>query len=182
MNPFIILVALIVAIMVIPAVAPLFRRKSAQAVAAGSGGAALRGPKSPTIVSDVPFFGGGIPEDFPEDEFLRNTMETFVQLQAANDRGNLDAVRSRFTPEVFNTLSGQLQTRGGAPRSTEVRGLKAGLLEVVDAGDGPVASVRLHGQLHTDNGAQDFDEIWKVKLDQRDASPGWRVSGIRPVS
>ena len=182
MNPFDILVGLIVAIMVIPAAAPLFRRKSMQAAGADLAGSASRGPKSPTIVSDVPFYGGGIPDGFPEDDFLRHTMDVYVQLQAAKDQGKLDAVRARFTPEVADTLSGQLRAQGDAPRSTEVRELKSSLLEVVDANDSSVASVRLHGQLQTEKGAQDFDEIWQVKLDRRDASPVWRVSGIRPVS
>jgi predicted lipid-binding transport protein (Tim44 family) len=72
-----------------------------------------------------------IPADFPVDAFLRSAKMSFIRLQAANDRKDLNDIREYTTPEMFAEISMQLQERGNAAQTTDVTALNADLLEVV---------------------------------------------------
>jgi predicted lipid-binding transport protein (Tim44 family) len=123
---------------------------------------------------------GHIPADFPVEEFLRNGKRSFIRLQAANDRKDLDDIREFTTPEVFAEISMQLHERGDEPLKTEVDFIDAELLEVVTEGDYSIASVRFHGQVRENDGpAERVDEIWHVQKDLRDATARWLIAGIQ---
>ncbi len=125
-------------------------------------------------------FASNIPQDFPLDKFLRNAKSSFIRLQAANDRKDLDDIREYTTPEMFAEISMQLQERGDTAQKTDVISINAELLEVVEEGDYSVASVRFTGQLSENKGApENVDEIWHVQKDQRDDKSVWLISGIQ---
>lgn len=122
---------------------------------------------------------GHIPADFPTEEFLRNGKRSFIRLQAANDRKDLDDIREFTTPEVFAEISMQMHERGDETLKTEVDFIDAELLEVASEGDYSIASVRFHGQVSENGTAERVDEIWHVQKDMRDANARWLIAGIQ---
>ena len=121
-----------------------------------------------------------IPADFPVETFLRSAKTSFIRLQAANDRKDLDDIREYTTPEMFAELSMQLQERSNAPQKTNVISIQGDLLEVANEGDYAIASVRFTGQLQENNGAMEsVDEIWHVQKNLRDDKAVWLLSGIQ---
>ncbi|MEW5904523.1 MAG: Tim44-like domain-containing protein [Pseudomonadota bacterium] len=123
-----------------------------------------------------------IPADFPVESFLRSAKTSFIRLQAANDRKDLNDIREYTTPEMYAEISMQLQERGDAPQHTDVGFVNAELLEVVTENDLAVASVRLSGQLRENNGApENFDEVWHVQKDLKDEKSVWLLAGIQQV-
>jgi predicted lipid-binding transport protein (Tim44 family) len=141
---------------------------------------------------DIPVIGSGaaalnqdgvtstILPDFPVESFLRGAQATFIRLQAANDRKDLDDIREYTTPEVFAEIAMQIRERGDATQKTDVVKLNADLLEAVTEGDFTVASVRFTGEI-TENGGmpERFDEIWHVQHDTRSPKSGWLLAGIQ---
>lgn len=131
----------------------------------------------------VPAVSANIPGDFPVEEFLRNGKRSFIRLQAANDRKDLNDIREYTTPEMFAEISMQLQERGDAVQKTDVDFIDAELLEVANDGDYSIASVRFTGQIRENDGqAERFDEIWHVQKDLRDAKSSWLLAGIQQPS
>lgn len=165
---------------------PLLRKKSMQpAVHYADAGAPY-----PGAVQASDLAGGStpvaapanIPADFPVDSFLRSAKTSFIRLQAANDRKDLNDIREYTTPEMFAEISMQMQERGDAPQQTDIGFVNAQLLEVVTENDLAIASVRMSGQLRESNGApENFDEIWHVQKDLKDDKAVWLLSGIQQV-
>ena len=171
-----------------------FRKSRAQQPAmqyAGSGASSYQ-PES----RQQPFAGGSaanlapqvtsssnIPADFPAEAFLRSAKTSFIRLQAANDRKDLNDIREYTTPEMFAEISLQLQERGDAPQKTDVQTINTQIVEVVNEGDYAIASVRMSGQLSENNGVpENFDEIWHVQKNLRDEKAVWLLSGIQQVA
>lgn len=171
-----------------------FRKSQAQQPAmqyAGSGASSYQ-PES----RQQPFAGGSaathvppansssnIPADFPAEAFLRSAKTSFIRLQAANDRKDLNDIREYTTPEMFAEISLQLQERGDAPQKTDVQTINTQIVEVVNEGDYAIASVRMSGQLRENNGMpENFDEIWHVQKNLRDEKAVWLLSGIQQVA
>lgn len=124
-----------------------------------------------------------IPADFPVEAFLRSAKMSFIRLQAANDRKDLNDIREYTTPEMFAEISMQLQERGNAAQTTDVVVLNADLLEVVTENNHAIASVRMSGQLAENKGAPEaFDEIWHVQKDLQDDKAVWLLSGIQQIA
>lgn len=148
--------------------------------------------KKPTF--DIPPIGGastplivnpaaGVQADFPVDSFLRGAKGTFIRLQAANDRKDLDDIREYTTPEVFAEIALQMQERGDEVQKTDVIKLEASVLQAATEGDLSVASVRFTGEIAENGGAPErFDEIWNVQRDLRDAKSGWMLAGIQQTA
>jgi len=166
----------------------LFRR------AAPQGGMQYAGAGNTGSVQPMPFeamkLGAGeaapagpIPAGFDADGFLRQAKLNFVRLQAANDRGDMDDLKSFTTPEVFAELKMQFQERGRAAQQTDVVQLDAALLEVATEGGQHVASVRFSGLLREEAAAAPaaFDEIWHLTKPV-DGGFGWRVAGIQQIA
>ncbi len=126
---------------------------------------------------------GNIPQDFPVESFLRNAKMSFIRLQAANDRKDINDVREYTTPEIFAEISMQMQERGDVMQKTDVIAIHAELLEVVNEGDFLIASVRFTGQLRENNGVTEYvDEIWHVQKNPLDDKSVWLLAGIQQVS
>lgn len=144
---------------------------AAQAVAGGVGNAA------PVAQS------ANIPADFPVESFLRSAKTSFIRLQAANDRKDLNDIREYTTPEMFAEISMQLQERDNTPQKTDVLSINGQLLEVANEGDNAIASVRFTGQLSENNGTpENIDEIWHVQKNLRDDKSVWLLSGIQQTT
>ncbi len=132
---------------------------------------------SPAATKPAP---ANIPADFPVESFLRSARMSFIRLQAANDRKDLNDIREYTTPEMFAEISMQLQERGDEPQQTDVGFVNGELLEVVTEDDLAIASVRLSGQLRENNGApEQFEEIWHVQKDLKDDNSVWLLAGIQ---
>jgi len=137
------------------------------------------GSLAPAIAS----VAGNIPHDFPVESFLRNAKMSFIRLQAANDRKDMDDVREYTTPEIFAEISMQMQERGDAAQKTDVIAINAELLEVSNEGDFSIASVRFTGQLSENNGMpENVDELWHVQKNLRDGKSLWLLAGIQQAS
>lgn len=168
----------------------MFRKKQQPAMqyaGSASGNAGYQAPAQPvmsggsaTPVAHVA--AANIPADFPVDSFLRGAKTTFIRLQAANDRKDLNDIREYTTPEMYAEISMQMQERGDAAQKTDVGFVNASLLEVVTENDIATASVRMTGQIRENNGApENFDEIWHVQKDLKDDKAVWLLSGIQQV-
>ena len=139
-----------------------------------SGGSVSAAPASPA---------SNIPPDFPVESFLRSAKTSFIRLQAANDRKDLDDIREYTTPEMFAEISMQLQERSDTAQKTDVIAINGNLLEVANEGDYAIASVRFTGQLSENNDMpQNVDEVWHVQKDLRDDKAVWLLSGIQQVA
>ncbi len=154
-----------------------------QYAAAGTGyGAAPQPAPVVTHVSadTVPQSAANIPADFPVESFLRSAKMSFIRLQAANDRKDLNDIREYTTPGMFAEISMQLQERGDQAQQTDVGFVNAELLEVATENDLAIASVRLSGQLRENNGApENFEEVWHVQKDLKDDDSVWLLAGIQ---
>ncbi len=130
----------------------------------------------------APVAAANIPADFPVDSFLRGAKTTFIRLQAANDRKDLNDIREYTTPEMYAEISMQMQERGDAAQKTDVGFVNASLLEVVTEDDIATASVRMSGQTRENNEApENFDEIWHVQKNLKDDKAVWLLAGIQQV-
>ena len=124
-----------------------------------------------------------IPADFPVETFLRSAKTSFIRLQAANDRKDLNDIREYTTPEMFAEISMQIQERDDAPQKTDVIAINGELLEVVNENDMAIASVRFTGQLRENNSTLDnVDEIWHVHKNLRDDKSVWLLAGIQQTT
>lgn len=123
---------------------------------------------------------GNIPVDFDVEGFLRQAKLSFVRLQAANDRGDMEDIRQFSTPEIAAEIQLQFQERQRAAQQTDVVQLAADLLDVSTEASRYVASVCFHGQLREDaqNPPEAFSEVWHLVKPLNGAS-GWQVAGIQ---
>ncbi|MCX7192817.1 MAG: Tim44-like domain-containing protein [Proteobacteria bacterium] len=126
---------------------------------------------------------GHIPADFPVESFLRSAKTSFIRLQAANDRRDLNDIREYTTSEMFAEISMQMQERDAAIQKTDVIAINAELLEVANEGDWAIASVRFTGQLSENNAmAETVDEIWHVQKNLKDDKSVWLLAGIQQTT
>lgn len=171
----------------------MFRKKQQQQPAMGSmqyagAGAPYQAPEpmqytsgsSAAVAAPV---ASHIPADFPVDSFLRSAKTSFIRLQAANDRKDLNDIREYTTPEMFAEISMQMHERDNTPQTTNVIAINGELLEVANEGDWAIASVRFTGQLSENNGvAENVDEIWHVQKNLKDDKSVWLLSGIQQTN
>lgn len=129
-----------------------------------------------------PATAGAIPADFDVASFVRNAKSQFVALQTAHDAGDLDQLRGYLTPEMYEAAREDVQSRGGATQQTEVFGLEAQVVEVVEEADRYIVSVRFTGSIRDQFGAapDDLDELWHLTK-PRTGYGGWTVAGIQQV-
>ena len=168
----------------------LFRKKQQPAMQYAGAGAPYNEPQS----APQPVYGGSaasvaapaqgnIPADFPVETFLRSAKTSFIRLQAANDRKDLNDIREYTTPEMFAEISMQMQERDDTPQKTDVLAINGELLQVANEGDLAIASVRFTGQLRENNGTPDnVDEIWHVQKNLRDDKSVWLLAGIQQTT
>jgi predicted lipid-binding transport protein (Tim44 family) len=113
---------------------------------------------------------------------VKQAKKSFLDLQAANDAGDVSAIRDFATDEMFELLKQDAEARGPAGQRTDVMTLDADLLEVVTEGGMHWASVRFSGLIREAPGAdaERFEEIWNLRK-PADGSAGWMLAGIQQV-
>lgn len=124
-----------------------------------------------------------LPADFDAAAFARNAKTQFMALQAANDARDLVRLRDYLTPDMFELVRAEIAERGDAPQQTEVFGLEAQVLAVVEEDAHYVASVRFTGSTRDQHGAvpEDLDEIWHLTK-PRTGLGGWVIAGIQQTN
>lgn len=124
-----------------------------------------------------------IPPGFDVAGFVNQAKNVFVELQGANDRGDLDALRDMSTDDMFEGFRKDILARGTAKQSTQIVTLTAELLEVVSEAGTQWASVRYQGAMRDSNeiASEAFTEIWNLRKPV-DGSAGWLLAGIQQVS
>ena len=160
-----------------PAQAPVMARSNAgEAAVSADGTTRLPAMPGSTLASVVP---STLPSDFDAEGFSRLAKMIFIRMQAANDTGDLNDLRSFTTPEMFAVAKMELQDRAGKSQTTDVVHVNAEVLDLAKEGERQVVSVRFHGQIREDIGApaEDFDEIWH--LTRFGDNPGWSIAGIQ---
>jgi predicted lipid-binding transport protein (Tim44 family) len=123
-----------------------------------------------------------VPAGFDVAGFTRQAKKSFLDLQAANDSGDVSAIRDFATDEMFALLKQDIESRGPSGQRTDVMTLDADLLEVVTEGSMHWASVRFSGMIREEqtDAAQPFEEIWNLQK-PADGSAGWMLAGIQQV-
>lgn len=121
-----------------------------------------------------------LPADFDAAAFERNAKTQFMAVQAANDASDLVRLRDYLAPEMFDLARAEIVERGGKPQQTEVFGLEARVLAVVEEADRYIASVHFTGSTRGEHGAvpEDLDEVWHLTK-PRTGFGGWIIAGIQ---
>jgi predicted lipid-binding transport protein (Tim44 family) len=122
--------------------------------------------------------GFGIPADFDKTGFESNAKKQFMELQTANDKGDLDGVRDFTTDELYNQIAKDVI--GGNKESTQVDELNAELLGIETDRGNYWASVQFTGKMREDGMMMPspFAEVWNL-MKPVDGSKGWLLAGIQ---
>jgi len=138
------------------------------------------GGAAPHSVAATTAGTSALPADFNAEEFVRHAKLNFVRLQAANDAGDLSAIRDLLTPGLYREIEADIGSRGGVPQKTEVVTLDAEVLGVTTEADQYVVSVRFDGLIRESEHEQPqaFTETWHLEKPVRGGS-GWLLAGIQ---
>jgi predicted lipid-binding transport protein (Tim44 family) len=130
----------------------------------------------------IPEVSKSLPPGFDEYAFLDNAKHYFVKLQKAWDDGDLDSLREFATPEMFDTLTQDLNARAEASNQTDVVTLNAELLGVETGQDSYLASIQFTGMIREQANAPaaPFTEIWNLSKPTH-GSGGWVLAGIQQL-
>jgi predicted lipid-binding transport protein (Tim44 family) len=133
--------------------------------------------------ASVPHFAQSIPADLDVDAFVAQAKRNFLALQAANDRGDLDALREMLSDDLYVSIEQEIHERGDAAQQTDVVTLDAQLLEVGTEQGTHWASIRFSGLLREEvsDTATRFEEIWNLRKPQSGRT-GWMLAGIQQVA
>jgi predicted lipid-binding transport protein (Tim44 family) len=125
----------------------------------------------------------GVPSDFDADAFLRQAKLSFIRMQAAWDKADVNDLREFTTPEVFAELKMQIQERGASADFTDVVKIDAELLGIETISDEYVASVKFTGQIKSAPDAQPepLAEVWNMSKPVN-GSTGWVLAGIQQLA
>lgn len=115
--------------------------------------------------------------------FLDAARRSFVSVQRAWDRADLDALSAVATEPLLEELRAQLAERGPGPNHTEVVRIEARLLAVEDLREAQWASVEFTGLIREQLGAraQPFRELWLLAR-LRDDGREWRVARVQALA
>jgi len=122
-----------------------------------------------------------IPEGFDKAGFEQQARRQFLALQAANDRGDLDAVRELTTDEFYNQVAKDVIS--GNAEATQFDMLDAELLSIDTDRGMHWAAVAFSGTVREDGMVMGspFREVWNLNKPV-DGSRGWLLAGIQQAS
>jgi len=125
----------------------------------------------------------GVPADFDTDAFLRHAKASFIRLQAAWDKGDVNDLREFTTPEVFAELKMQIQERGANADYTDVVDIGAQLLGIETTATDYLASVQFSGNIRTAPNAptEPLNEVWNMSK-PLSGNGGWVLAGIQQLA
>jgi predicted lipid-binding transport protein (Tim44 family) len=117
------------------------------------------------------------------DELLDLARLSFVQLQAAWDRADLQALGELTTAPLLAELRDQLEQRGPGANHTEVLALDARLLALEELREAFIASVEFSGLIRerVDQTAAPFRELWLL-ANVKAADRGWQLARVQSLS
>ena len=117
------------------------------------------------------------------EDMLVLARQSFLQMQAAWDRADLDVLGSLATAPLLHDLQHQLALRGPGTNVTEVVELDARLLSLEDLREAFVASVEFSGLIRERLGASasPFRELWLL-ADVKSAGLGWKLARVQSLS
>lgn len=132
------------------------------------------------IVPPAPW---GVPADFDTAAFLRHAKSSFIRMQAAWDKADVNDLREFTTPEVYAELKMQIQERGANADFTDVVSIDGELLGIETIGDEYLASVKFTGMIKSapNAAAEPFAEVWNMSKPVSGSS-GWVLAGIQQLS
>jgi predicted lipid-binding transport protein (Tim44 family) len=121
-----------------------------------------------------------LPAGFDAAAFERVAKMIFIRMQAANDIGDLNDLRTFTTPEMFASIKLDLQERGGVAQTTDVVRIDAEIVDFTAEAERQIVSVRFHGQVREEKDAApaDVDEVWHL-VKPTDGSREWAIAGIQ---
>ena len=150
---------------------------------AASGGGAAAGAAGAGAAAGAAMASGltggfGIPAGFDKSGFEEQAKKQFMSMQAANDKGDLDAVRDFSTDEFYNQIAKDVI--GGNKEATHVEELHANLMGIETDRGQYWASVEFTGKMREDGMVMGsaFSEVWNL-VKPVDGSKGWLVAGIQ---
>ncbi len=162
----------------------------ASSTPAGSAGPAPALPSEPVepslVTNDAPAKAAAapvfVPASFDHEGFERAAKLIFIRLQAANDAGDLEDLRSFTTPEMYASIRLELQERGSTGQQTDVVRVEARVIDVAEEAERQVVSVRYTGEMREEAGATPvaFDEVWHL-VKAREGRD-WAVAGIEQMA
>ncbi len=125
----------------------------------------------------------GVPADFDTATFLRHAKSSFIRMQAAWDKADVNDLREFTTPEVYAELKMQIQERGATADFTDVVSIEAVMLGIETVGREYLASVKFDGMIKSapNAAAEPFAEVWNMSKPV-DGSSGWVLAGIQQLS
>jgi predicted lipid-binding transport protein (Tim44 family) len=138
---------------------------------------------APAAAPAAPAAPWGVPADFDTAAFLRHAKSSFIRMQAAWDKADVNDLREFTTPEVFAELKMQIQERGATADFTDVVKIDAELLGIEQVGDEYVASVKFTGLIKSAPDAQPepLAEVWNMSKPVS-GNGGWVLAGIQQLS
>ena len=138
-------------------------------------------PAAAPVAPPAPKWGG--PTDFDMDTFLRQSKSSFVRMQAAWDKADVNDLQKFTTPQVFAELAAQVQAKGPSPDQTVVVSIAAEMLGIDTMGEHYLASVKFNGMIKSSPNAmaEPFAEVWNLAK-PLDGSSGWLLAGIQQLS
>jgi predicted lipid-binding transport protein (Tim44 family) len=136
---------------------------------------------TPIVAADV--VGADASADFDIPNFLRTAKTSFIRMQAAWDKADVNDISEFTTPEMFAELRLQILERGASPNHTDVVSIAAEMLSVETVGDDYHASVKFVGVIKEDEHAvaEPFSEIWNMSRPILGHN-NWLLAGIQQVT
>lgn len=118
-----------------------------------------------------------LPAGMDSAELSRALCRHFVELQAAWDARDIDALAALSTPEMFDELRAQLCEYGACSNRTEVRALDALLLGYEQRERLELVCVEFSGMIResAERGVVPFRELWMLERSKQ-ASSAWRLA------
>jgi predicted lipid-binding transport protein (Tim44 family) len=116
------------------------------------------------------------------EDLLHLARQSFMQLQSAWDRADLQALGRVATDTLLEDLRQELAQRGPGPNCTEVVQLEARLLALEELHEAFVASVEFSGLIRErrDDPAAPFRELWLL-ANVKTAGRGWQLARVQSL-
>ena len=141
-------------------------------------------PEPPLPPASTPDIGARVlPADFDQAAFIDHAKSSFIRMQAAWDKADINDLREFTTPAVFAELSTQLQARGEVADVTDVVTIEAEVLGIDTVDKHYLASIKFVGLIKSAPSADaaPFAEVWNMSKPV-DGSAGWVLAGIQQLS
>lgn len=113
-------------------------------------------------------------------DFAVTAKQFFIDLQNLNNAGDMDALKQKTTPDIYEALAHDIHTRTAASTTSVVQ-LNAEVVDETTEGSRRIVSVRFIGLVsESPNHAPDaVDEVWHFVQEAGDTR--WKVAGIEQV-